>query len=261
VNDPLRPREGAALRGALRVASLDAGHRARVEEILRATAVFRGEEVDVALELFDHVFGHLHGTPSAERGAGMEHPDSVSDSLDAPRSTLTRPAEEAGGKEPDYSFVGVFTDDGHLLGYACYGPTPDTDRTYDLYWIAVDPAAQGSGAGTRLLAEVERRLRESRGRMLVVETSSRDEYDATRAFYTARGYQEAARVGHFYAPGDDRVIYTKRLSAVSSRLSATEVSGTTQPSAENVVPGTGFEVGTHPLTSTTSPDGRGAAAQ
>jgi ribosomal protein S18 acetylase RimI-like enzyme len=240
VSDSQRPLDGAAPRGALRdalrVAPLAAGHRPRVEEILRGTSVFRGEEVDVALELFDHVFGHADGSASGASGAG--------------------------DREPDYSFVGVFTDDGHLLGYACYGPTPDTDRTYDLYWIAVDPAAQGSGAGTRLLSEVERRLRDGRGRMLVVETSSRDEYDATRGFYTARGYQEAARVGHFYAPGDDRVIYTKRLSALGSRLSADDPAEGREPRAESIVPDPHFGIGAaNPLTSTTSPDGRGAAAQ
>src|SRR3954466_12928003 len=30
-------------------------------------------------------------------------------------------------------------------GYVCFGPTPLTDGTYDLYWIAVDPSTQGKG--------------------------------------------------------------------------------------------------------------------
>ena len=33
-----------------------------------------------------------------------------------------------------------------LVGFAIYGPTMATDRTYDLYWIAVDRAAQGRAA-------------------------------------------------------------------------------------------------------------------
>jgi hypothetical protein len=45
---------------------------------------------------------------------------------------------------------------------------------------------------------------------LVVETSSRSDYAPTRGFYGRRGYTEAARVREFYAPGDDRIIYTKR---------------------------------------------------
>ena len=114
--------------------------------------------------------------------------------------------------DPDYLFLGAFTPDDALVGYACYGPTPGTDRTFDLYWIAVDPSAQGTGGGTTLLSEVERRLRELEARMLVVETSSRQDYAATRGFYARRGFTEAARQRDFYAPADDRIIYTKRLA-------------------------------------------------
>lgn len=154
---------------AVRVGALDAGQRQRIAEILRATAVFRDEEIEVALELFDEA----------------QH-------------------------SPDYVFLGAFTPEDDLAGFACYGPTPGTDRTWDLYWIAVDPAIQGTGGGTTLLSEVERRLQGQDARMLVVETSSRSEYSATRGFYAARGYAEAARVRAFYAPDDDRIILTKR---------------------------------------------------
>jgi ribosomal protein S18 acetylase RimI-like enzyme len=111
----------------------------------------------------------------------------------------------------DYEFIGAFDDDS-LVAYACFGATPGTDRTFDLYWIAVHPSAQGHGSGSRLLAEVERRLMERGARLLVVETSSREEYEATRHFYVARGYREVARMRDYYAPSDDRVIYTKPLA-------------------------------------------------
>jgi ribosomal protein S18 acetylase RimI-like enzyme len=140
-----------------------------LREILDATAVFRPDEVTMALELFDEV------------GSG------------------------------DYEFVGAFDDDS-LVAYACFGATPGTDRTFDLYWIAVDPSAQRHGSGSRLLQEVERRLHERGARLLVVETSSRAEYAATREFYRRRGLEEVARMRDFYAPSDDRVIYTKALS-------------------------------------------------
>jgi D-alanine-D-alanine ligase len=112
----------------------------------------------------------------------------------------------------DYEFIGAF-DGEDLLGYACFGPTPSTAGTYDLYWIAVHPAAQRSGAGAALMAEVERQLNERGARMVVVETSSRDDYAPTRSFYHKRGYTEAARLRGFYAPGDDRVVLTKRVGA------------------------------------------------
>jgi len=46
----------------------------------------------------------------------------------------------------------------------------------------------------------------------VVETSSRAEYAATRAFYERRGYEQAAWLRSYYAPGDDLVVYLKDLT-------------------------------------------------
>ena len=110
----------------------------------------------------------------------------------------------------DYEFIGAFEGD-RLVGYVCFGATPSTDRTFDLYWIAVHPDAQRAGVGGALMSELERQLRDRRARLVVVETSSRDEYSATRRFYQKRGYQETARLRDFYAPGDDRIVLTKRV--------------------------------------------------
>ena len=102
---------------------------------------------------------------------------------------------------------------GDLIGYACYGATPGTTGTYDLYWIAVHPEHQGEGGGSRLLDEVERRLRDREARLLVVETSSRTDYESTRRFYERREYREFARLSDFYAFDDDRVLgYQRQLA-------------------------------------------------
>jgi ribosomal protein S18 acetylase RimI-like enzyme len=111
-----------------------------------------------------------------------------------------------------YELLGAFDGD-RLVGYACYGATPATDHTYDLYWIAVRPDAQRAGAGSALMAEVERRLVSRAARMVIVETSSREDYAPTREFYRRRGYEEAARLRDFYAAGDDRVVLSKRMHA------------------------------------------------
>ena len=111
----------------------------------------------------------------------------------------------------DYEFTGAF-DGKQLLGYACAGPTPATDGTYDLYWLAVDPAVQGKGVGRAIVRDVERQLRERGARMLLVETSSRPDYSKTRAFYARCGYIEAARIRDFYAPADDRIMLNTRLT-------------------------------------------------
>lgn len=181
-------------------------HRARVQEILVATGVFRREEIDVALELFDEAFG-------TERTGRTDASTDVDAGQAGPAARRTHAAtalHHPPSPSSSYFFLGAFTPEDELAGFACYGPTPDTDRTVDLYWIAVHPSAQGTGSGTILLSEVERRLEDTDARMFVVETSSRPEYDPTRAFYRARGYAEAARMRDFYAPSDDRVIFTKR---------------------------------------------------
>jgi ribosomal protein S18 acetylase RimI-like enzyme len=54
--------------------------------------------------------------------------------------------------------------------------------------------------------------------LLVVETSSREDYAPTRHFYESHGYDRAARLADYYAPGDDRVLYTKHFVESQSSL-------------------------------------------
>src|SRR5947208_2060953 len=89
--------------------------------------------------------------------------------------------DDALAGDDDYRFLGAYAGD-QLIGYACWGPTPGTTGTFDLYWIVVDPARQGTGLGTALLRAVEERLTTDNGRLIVVETSSRADYASTRAF-------------------------------------------------------------------------------
>jgi ribosomal protein S18 acetylase RimI-like enzyme len=102
--------------------------------------------------------------------------------------------------------------DSAVAGYVCYGPTPLTKGTWDVYWVAVDTGAQGQGIGAALMAFSEGKIRESQGRLVIVETSGRPDYDNTRRFYKSRDYKVAARIADFYAPGDDKLILEKRLS-------------------------------------------------
>ena len=176
----------------MRLSPLNPDHRGGVSGLLIATGAFSTEEVAVALELFDATF-HV-----GDRSAHRVQPEGPS---------------LAAGDETDYEFLGAFDTDDRLLGYACFGPTPSTDGTYDLYWLAVHPAAQGRGAGRALVREVQQLLAARGARLLVTETSSRDSYARTREFYARCGYTEAARVRDFYAPADDRIILTTRLMA------------------------------------------------
>ena len=125
-------------------------------------------------------------------------------------ATAVELLDESLAGDEDYRFLGAFDDD-TLVGYACWGDTPGTESTSDLYWIVVDRERQGAGIGSGLLNEVERLLTADGRRLVVVETSSRADYVPTRGFYEARGYTRTATIRAYYAPGDDLVIYTKDL--------------------------------------------------
>jgi ribosomal protein S18 acetylase RimI-like enzyme len=109
-----------------------------------------------------------------------------------------------------YRFV-VAEVEGAVAGYACFGETPMTRGTFDLYWIAVDPAHQGRGVGRALLSAAEDAVRAAGGRMLLVETAGKPAYAATRAIYAACGYREVARVPDYYEDGDDKIVFARRL--------------------------------------------------
>ena len=92
----------------------------------------------------------------------------------------------ARGRASGYEFV-IAERGGEIMGYACYGPTPGTRGTFDLYWIAVAPSAQREGLGREILARVESAVQAAGGERLVAETSSTERYaPSTAAAASAR---------------------------------------------------------------------------
>lgn len=150
--------------------------RQAVGRLVRATRFFSEEEIGIAVELVDERL--------------------------------------AKGDASGYFFL--FAEAGNrLIGYTCFGPIPGTAHSFDLYWIAVDPAEQGRGAGRKLMAMSERLMAERGGLRVYADTSSRPQYEPTRAFYLSCGYLQEAFLADFYAPGDGKVIFAKPLSARS----------------------------------------------
>lgn len=98
-----------------------------------------------------------------------------------------------------------------VVGYICYGPTPLTEGTWDVFWMAVARDKRGQGLGRALMSYAEDRIREASGRLMIIETSSLPSYDRTRAFHQSCGFKIICQIRDFYSIGDDLVIMEKRL--------------------------------------------------
>lgn len=118
-------------------------------------------------------------------------------------------AAKPGGNKDYQVFVAIR--DAATVGYVCFGPTPMTQGTFDLYWIASDPAVRGQGIGAALISAMEGDIRRREGRLIRVETSAMEAYGPTRGFYTSMQYQEEARFRDFYKQGEDLIVLAKRL--------------------------------------------------
>lgn len=103
---------------------------------------------------------------------------------------------------------------GARRGFACFGPTPCTVGTYDLYWIVVDPRRRAHGVASRLLGAAASEAAIRGGRQLIAETSDTPPYLPARSFYEARGFLAVARVPDFYRVGDAKVVYAKPLHPI-----------------------------------------------
>ena len=108
-------------------------------------------------------------------------------------------------------YIYIAEHDGEIAGYVCYGNTPLTEATWDLYWIAVANNKQGFGIGRSLMKHAEDDIKRMHGRLVMVETSGKPEYNKTRQFYEKLNYQKMCQIPDYYAPGDDLVLFSKRL--------------------------------------------------
>lgn len=101
--------------------------------------------------------------------------------------------------------------DSAIVSYICFGPTPLTKFTWDIYWLATAPQFKGRGLGTALMAQAEAQIKAAGGKLIIIETSSLPSYAPTRKFYLGRGYTVISIIPDFYDTGDDLVTFTKRV--------------------------------------------------
>ncbi|MSP61112.1 MAG: GNAT family N-acetyltransferase [Myxococcales bacterium] len=168
---PLPRQHSSTLPPSPSIRPLRPGDRASLHDLITRDGLFPPGEVQCALELID---------------GALASPDG------------------------DY-WVRVADLEGRVAGYICFGSTPMTDRTWDLYWIATHPGLRGRGVGSALVLAMEGELRVGGARCVRVETSHQEDYGAAHRFYLRHDYPEVARFRDFYKPGDDLIILLKQL--------------------------------------------------
>jgi ribosomal protein S18 acetylase RimI-like enzyme len=155
----------------LRVRAASADDRAGLLEILTSDQTFKADERAVATELID---------------AALEGSN-------------------------DYSLLVADLAPRPVAGYLCFGPTPMTAATWDLYWIVVHAQARGHGVAQALILAMEADLRQRGAKAIRVETSETEGYGAARKLYARLAYPIAAVLADFYRDGDSLITYYKRL--------------------------------------------------
>lgn len=143
-----------------------------VTQILKSTGFFKLHEIDVAIELVED---------RLKNGEGCGY---------------------------QFYFLEI---EGRTVAYGCYGEIPCTIKNYDLYWMAVDNNLRGNGLGRILLEKIEADIKSHAGRGIYIETSNKEQYTPTIAFYEKCDYQQIAVFQDFYDINDNKAVYYKKL--------------------------------------------------
>ena len=98
------------------------------------------------------------------------------------------------------------------VGWTYFSPDPHEEGVWELWWIGVVPEYHGHGVGARLLADFEALASQNGARILLICTSSTESTARARAFYVRQGYEQVGQIPEFYGPGDDKVIFWKRIT-------------------------------------------------
>jgi ribosomal protein S18 acetylase RimI-like enzyme len=114
-------------------------------------------------------------------------------------------------EDRDYKLLLAEGGRGDIAGYICYGPTPMTEGTWDVYWIIVSPRKRRSGIGKKLLQGAQGEIRARGGRRIIIDTSMQASYRPARALYESCGYRVIATVPNYYKARWHRVTYYMKL--------------------------------------------------
>lgn len=141
------------------------------------------------------------------RSTGFFYDFEIKTAVEIAEETLSK------GEKSGYSFIFLEDEHGVPFAFTSFGTIPCTKKRFDLYWIGVHEDKRGEGLGSLLLKETEKAVKTLGGKILYIETSSREKYAPTREFYLKNGYIIETVLEDFYEDGDGKVICSKRINS------------------------------------------------
>ncbi len=109
----------------------------------------------------------------------------------------------------DHWFTFLIDEKPVAIGYCI--PEKLTEGTYNLLAIGVSQNAQRKGVASAMMEYIEQLLKQKKGRLLLVETSSDEAQIAARKLYQKIGYKQVAVIDDFWKDGEDKIIFLKQL--------------------------------------------------
>jgi D-alanine-D-alanine ligase len=100
---------------------------------------------------------------------------------------------------------------GRVVALASFGKAPWTEGAFVLDALGVIRFGQRRGLGGRLLQAVEERVRQGKGRMLLVDLSAHAVHAPARQFLTRKGFRLVADIPDFYREGEGKLTYARYL--------------------------------------------------
>lgn len=101
---------------------------------------------------------------------------------------------------------------GVVIGFCYTRLEALTATTWNMLALGVESRVHRQGVGQKLVTGMEDDLHSISAKVVIVETSSSDDFADARAFYGRSGYIEEARIRGFWGEGDDKVVFWKQVA-------------------------------------------------
>lgn len=111
------------------------------------------------------------------------------------------------GEDEDHKFI-FADDDDKTIAFACFGMVPESEASYELYWLSTLNEYRGQGVGKEVIAKLLNDIKNAGGRKLFLKTCGNEKYEPTRKFYERCGFKLEAVLKEYYDENEDCYIYS-----------------------------------------------------